>query len=126
MSASSGALPRLIRNIGLQRASEMALLGRNMSPEQALAWGLINKVVDDGKVVEEALNWAGEIVDNSPDSIIATRAGLLGGWESGSVEDAVRVYQERDMPALDNGENIKEGLKAFVEKRKPVWKGSKL
>lgn len=97
-----------------------------MTPEQALSWGLINKVVDDGRVVEEALNWAEEIVDNSPDSIIATRAGLLGGWESGSVEDAVRVYQERDMPALDNGENIKEGLKAFVEKRKPVWKGSKL
>lgn len=90
VSASAGALPRLIRNLGLHRASEMALFGRNVSPEQALSWGLANKIVDEGKAVAGALEWARELVENSPDSVVATRAGLRGGWEAGSVE--VRIF----------------------------------
>ena len=121
-----GALPRLIRTIGLQRASEFALTGRKASAQELLTWGLVNKVVPKDQVVDEAVKYAVEIAANSPDAIICTRAGLRQGWETASVERAVEITLEREFAELQRGENILEGLKAFSEKRQPSWKGSRL
>ncbi|KAL4888465.1 ClpP/crotonase-like domain-containing protein [Aspergillus ambiguus] len=127
LSPIAGALPRLIRNIGLQRASELALTGKTLSADQALSWGLINKVVPESEsVVDEAVKYASEIAVNSPDAIICTRAGLRQGWESAAVEDAVQTTLTREFAKLQEGENILEGLRAFSEKRNPEWKPSKL
>jgi enoyl-CoA hydratase/carnithine racemase len=126
VAAIGGALPRLIRTIGLQRVSEMAMTGRNVSAQEFERWGVVNKVVPKEKVVEEAVNLADTIARNSPDAIICTRAGIRQGWESASVERAVEVTLEREFAELQRGENIIEGLKAFGEKREPVWKGSRL
>jgi enoyl-CoA hydratase/carnithine racemase len=127
VSPFAGVLPRLIRIVGLQRASEFALTGRDLSAQEAFTWGLVNGVVPTGQdVVDEAVRWASMIAANSPDSIICTRAGLRQGWESASVEEAAEITQTREFAALTKGENIKEGLQAFVEKRKPVWKASLL
>jgi enoyl-CoA hydratase/carnithine racemase len=104
----------------------MALTGRNITAQEALAWGLINKVVPQDQVVEEAVRYASMIAENSPDAIICTRAGLREGWESASVERAVEITLERQFAELQRGENILEGLKAFTEKRAPVWKASRL
>ncbi|KAF7550627.1 hypothetical protein G7Z17_g5590 [Cylindrodendrum hubeiense] len=79
--AIAGALPRLIRSVGRARASEMALLGRTYTAAQLHAWGLVNAVVAEGTAVDEALRWAAEMAGNSPDSVIVTRDGLLGGWD---------------------------------------------
>ncbi|KAF2837366.1 enoyl-CoA hydratase/isomerase [Patellaria atrata CBS 101060] len=121
-----GALPRLIRTIGLQRASEFALTGRNVTAQEALEWGFVNKVVPQDKVVGEAVKYATMIAVNSPDAIICTRAGLRQGWETAAVERAVEVTLEREFAELQRGENIVEGLKAFTEKREPKWKASRL
>ncbi len=121
-----GALPRLMRIIGLQRASEMALTGRNISALEALNWGFVNKVVPKQEVVAEAVRYAEMIAKKSPDAIITTRSGLRQSWEQAKVEDAVRWTLEHEFAALQEGENIIEGLKAFSEKREPQWKGSKL
>ncbi|KAI4604021.1 hypothetical protein KJ359_000147 [Pestalotiopsis sp. 9143b] len=121
-----GALPRLIRTIGLQRASEFALTGRKATAQELYSWGLVNKVVPKEHVVDEAVRYATEIAANSPDAIICTRAGLRQGWETASVEGAVDITLEREFAELQRGENILEGLKAFSEKRDPVWKGSRL
>ncbi|OXV10482.1 hypothetical protein Egran_01756 [Elaphomyces granulatus] len=121
-----GCLPRLIRTIGLQRASELALTGRNVSAQEALAWGLVNKVVSREEVVQEAVRYASLIAENSPDSIICTRAGLRQGWETAAVERAVDITLEREFAALQKGENIREGLRSFTEKRHPKWTPSKL
>lgn len=122
----AGALPRLIRTLGLQRASEFALTGRNVSAQEALGWGLVNKVVPQSEVVSEAVRYAEMIAANSPDSVITTRAGLREGWEKADVEDAVQTTLEREFRVLQEGENILEGLKAFGEKRAPRWVASKL
>jgi enoyl-CoA hydratase/carnithine racemase len=122
----AGALPRLIRTLGLQRASEFALTGRNVSAQEALGWGLVNKVVPQSEVVSEAVRYAEMIAANSPDSVITARAGLREGWEKADVEDAVQTTLEREFKQLQEGENILEGLKAFGEKRKPKWVASKL
>lgn len=122
----AGALPRLIRTVGLQRASEFALTGRTITAQEAERWGLVNKVVPQAEVVDEALRYASMIAENSPDSVIATRMGLRQGWETASVDRAAEVTSEGPWAELQKGENIVEGLRAFGEKRKPVWKPSRL
>jgi len=126
VSPIGGCLPRLIRSVGLQRATEMALTGRNVTAQEAFSWGLVNAVVPKSEVVAEAVKYASAIAANSPDAVICSRAGLRQGWETAAVERAVDITLEREFAQLQKGENIKEGLLAFVEKRAPVWKASRL
>ncbi|KAF4982857.1 hypothetical protein FZEAL_1607 [Fusarium zealandicum] len=126
IAAIGGALPRLIRTIGLQRASEFALTGRNVSAQEMHQWGIVNKVVPKAEVVSEAVKYAEMIAKNSPDAIICTRAGIRQGWEVASVERAVESTLEKEFAELQKGANILEGLRAFAEKREPQWRGSRL
>ncbi|KAH0839285.1 Carnitinyl-CoA dehydratase [Fonsecaea pedrosoi] len=126
VAAYAGVLPRLIRTVGLQRASEMALTGNYFSAQKAMEWGFVNKVVPQHEVIDEALQYAKVIAENSPDSIICTRAGLRQGWETASVVEATAITGRKEWAELQKGENIQEGLKAFKEKRAPVWVPSKL
>ncbi|OQE19125.1 hypothetical protein PENSTE_c016G02938 [Penicillium steckii] len=133
--AMAGSLPRLARTIGRPRATELALTGKSISAVKAKEWGLINAVTEDAAgdveildrpVVKEALKYAASICENSPDSVIISRAGIVAGWEDGSAENASRLLSETWEPALNDGENIREGLLAFSEKREPRWVDSKL
>jgi enoyl-CoA hydratase/carnithine racemase len=146
--ALAGALPRLVRTVGKQRAMEMVLTGRNVSAEEAERWGLVNSVVDVGSivgsivgggkkgqevdeavskvVVGKALEVAGAIAGNSPDSVLVSREGVKLGWEGIGADEATSMLSETWVKRLNEGENIKEGLRAFVEKRGPVWVDSKL
>ncbi|PCD38715.1 hypothetical protein AU210_007180 [Fusarium oxysporum f. sp. radicis-cucumerinum] len=81
MGAISGALPRLIRIVGRQRASGMTLLGDTYSATQLADWGVINRIVPNDQVLEEALRWASRVAEHSPDAIILTGQGFLGGWD---------------------------------------------
>lgn len=107
---------------------EMALTGRTVPAAEAEKWGLINKVVGDeeGEVIDAAVEYAKMIADNSPDSVIVSREGIKLGWEGVSAEDGTNQLMQKWYPGLSEGDNIKEGLKAFVEKRKPKWIASKL
>ncbi|PMD46990.1 ClpP/crotonase [Hyaloscypha variabilis F] len=124
--ALAGALSRLVRTVGRQRAMEMALTGRPLKAEEAREWGLVNRVVPKGKCVEEAIKLAEMIVGNSPDSVIVSREGVKMGWEGIGAEEATRWTQEVWYKRMDKGENMKEGVRSFVEKRKPRWVPSKL
>lgn len=132
----AGALPRLVRTVGRQRAMEMALTGRNVSAQEMMGWGVVNGVVGDGdgpetpvlerKVVKEALRVAGEIAANSPDSVIINREGVKIGWEGVGVEEGTRLWADMMGARTQDRVNMEEGVKAFVEKRKPVWRTPKL
>lgn len=127
--AVAGALPRLIRTVGKQRASEMALLGRMYGPAQMKEWGLVNFVVDvqdGGDIADEAMRIAKEIAGNSPDSVITSREGLTLGWEPMGPVQSTEVVGKGLYGQMDGGENMREGLDSFLEKRDPVWKNSKL
>ena len=123
--AIAGALPRLPKLVGRTRASEMALTGRMYTAEQMESWGVVNKVVEQG-VVEEALKVAEEVAGNSPDSVIVSREGLLGAWEGEGVKESTERVDKGIYQKMLAAENMKEGVLSFVEKRKPVWKDSKL
>ncbi|KAL1632906.1 hypothetical protein SLS56_003191 [Neofusicoccum ribis] len=126
--ALAGALPRLVRTVGRQRAMEMALTGRTVPAGEAREWGLVNTVVGEGEgeVVREAVRLAEMVVENSPDAVIVTREGVKMGWDGVGAEDATRIWGESWYPRLLAGDNLKEGVLAFVEKRKPNWKAPKL
>ncbi|KAK3390101.1 ClpP/crotonase-like domain-containing protein [Podospora didyma] len=126
--ALAGALPRLLKTLGKQRAAEMALVGRtDYSAETMRSWGVVNFVVDgEGAVVDEAVRLASEIAANSPDAIIVSREGLRLGWEGIGPEMATEVLEKGLYGRIDKGENMTEGVRSFVEKRSPVWRDSKL
>ncbi|KAL2395836.1 Mevalonyl-coenzyme A hydratase sidH [Exophiala dermatitidis] len=125
--AGAGGLPRLVRNVGLPLASEISMSGRTLSASEALQYQLINKISKSREsCVDEAVELAKKVADISPDAIIVTRAALRETWETASVERAYQLVEERYKKALVEGENSREGLAAFAQKRKPVWVPSKL
>ena len=120
--AAAGGMARIVRLAGLQIGSEIAMTGRILSAQEAVHHGIINKVSKTPEsVVEEAIELAGRISNLSPDAVIATRYGLRLAWEEGSVERAAQKADERYGLALRQGENIRIGLQAFAEKKKPQW-----
>ncbi|PYH49894.1 enoyl-CoA hydratase/isomerase family protein [Aspergillus saccharolyticus JOP 1030-1] len=127
IAAVAGSLPRLVRVLGRQRAAQVALTGRPFSAAQMERWGLVNEVVDTAEgAVARAVEIAVEIASNSPDSIRVTLEGLHLGWEVASVEEGSERLVEEWYGRLIAGENFQEGVRAFAEKRSPVWKASKL
>ncbi|KAH7354821.1 ClpP/crotonase-like domain-containing protein [Rhexocercosporidium sp. MPI-PUGE-AT-0058] len=127
VTALAGALPRLVMTVGRQRAAELALTGRIFTAQDFKDWGICNAIVDqDQNVVDKALEYARMVAEASPDAITITREGLKLGWEGLSVADASRVFRDGWGKRIYEGENIKEGLRAFAEKRKPRWKKSML
>ena len=125
--AIAGALPRVVRTLGRQRSAEMVLTGRMFSADEMERWGIVNKVVPDGQsLLNEALGLAESVASNSPDAVIVSREGMRMGWEGIAPELAVNLLERGMYSSIDGGENMKEGVLSFVERRDAVWKDSKL
>lgn len=131
--ALAGALPRLSGIVGRQRAGEMVLLGRTgYTAREMERWGVVNFVVEGGKgdgnggVVSEAVRIAEEVAGNSPDAVVVSREGLRLGGEGMAPERATEMLVTGWYGRIDKGENMREGVRSFVERRKAVWVDSKL
>jgi len=124
----AGCLPRLTRTLGLQRTMDLVLTGRKVDAKTLYEWGLVTRMVDgDGDMVARAaIEVAQEMCRNSPDALIVGRTGVRMAWEEGSVETAVSALEHEWYPRLVQGDNFREGIQAFVEKRGPKWRDSKL
>ncbi|KAI9775882.1 MAG: hypothetical protein M1839_000756 [Geoglossum umbratile] len=116
----AGALPRLARTIGRQRATEIAVTGRAVGAAEARDWGFVNRVVDKG-LLEEAVALAAEVCKGSPEAVGLSVRGIEMGWEGGGVEQESNGIVDLFAAEVFGGENYKEGLRAFVEKREPRW-----
>ncbi|KAJ7634717.1 enoyl-CoA hydratase/carnithine racemase [Roridomyces roridus] len=120
--AIQGGIPRLARSVGHQLASEMLLLGNPVSAEDARnRFGFVNFVVPPADVLPTALAVATQIISNSPDSVQSTKRALLLSAQHSNNETVAVHARSTETLATYRGENIKEGLKAFNEKRKPMW-----
>lgn len=126
LAPTGGVLTRIVHTVGMQIASEIVLTGRRITAQEMLSWGIVNKVVSHDKLLEESMRFASLIADNSPDAIVCARAGLRQAWETANVEKATEQWLAGYFALLEKGENIQEGLAAFLEKRPPHWKESKL
>jgi len=113
---SSVMLPRLIAPC---IALEMLMIGDAISAEQAYGYGLLNRIVPRGQVLPESLTLANRIADNAPLSVRRMKATAWRGLDL-PVATALRLDLGPN-PYLS--EDRKEGIKARLEKRKPVWQG---
>ncbi|MET0705093.1 MAG: crotonase/enoyl-CoA hydratase family protein [Mycobacterium sp.] len=120
--AAAGGVFRIVDHLPRKVALELLFTGEPISAADALRWGLINKVVPDGAVVEGALALAERITGNAPLAVSATKRVAYG------VDDGVITGDETgwgrtmsEMGALLKSEDAKEGPRAFAEKRPPVW-----
>jgi enoyl-CoA hydratase/carnithine racemase len=118
----AGGTQRLPRVVGEARAKEMILLGRPLTATEALGWGLVNRVTPEGKaLVDDVLEWLAPIANGAP---IAQAAALEAIDRSYGV--SLEIGLELEKVAYDKtlvSEDRREALKAFAEKRKPVFVG---
>lgn len=115
-----GGIHRLARTIGVRRASEMIYTGCAIKADQACEWGLVNRVVPAGRALTIAQEIAGEIVASAPMAVRAAKVAINRGIDADS-----RTAYALDIAAynvLIGSEDRLEGIAAFNEKRKPVWK----
>jgi len=116
-----GSTVRLPRQISYCNAMEILLTGEQLSAQDALRIGLINKVVVADQLMPEALRYAGILAEAGPLAVQAVKRSVVEGLGM-SVDKALEHEMELGIP-VSMSEDCREGTKAFGEKRKPVFKG---
>ena len=118
----AGGTQRLPRIVGEARAKEMILLARKLTADEALAWGLVNRVTPAGKsVVDDAVEWIAPIANGAP---IAQAAALEA--IDRSFDATLELGMELEKVSYDKtlvSEDRREALAAFAAKRKPEFRG---
>ena len=121
-----GAFPYMImsliyRNVPRKKVNEMILLGERLTAEQAVEYGLANKVVPEAEFDAAVADWAAKLASKSP---VLMRLGhdAMYRQQDMALDDALE-YLHGQLTLTFSTEDIQEGVKAFFEKREPVWKG---
>ncbi|WIG57710.1 MAG: Enoyl-CoA hydratase [Ktedonobacterales bacterium] len=117
----AGGTQRLTRTIGKYRAMELCLTGKQVSAQEASAWGLVNRVVPEGQHLEEAKKLAHEVAKQAPLAARFTKEAILKAFEM-PLEEGLQ-YEKRLFALLFASEDQKEGMRAFLAKEKPAFKG---
>ncbi|MEL6567964.1 MAG: enoyl-CoA hydratase/isomerase [Pseudomonadota bacterium] len=117
-----GSTYLLPRTLGRVRAMEMALLGEKLPAAKALEWGMVNKVVPDDQLMNEARTLA-ETLANGPTKALAMTRQLI--WAGGEAEWGEQLHAERiSQRTAGRTQDNKEGVMAFLEKRPAKFTGS--
>lgn len=117
----AGGTQRLPRAVGKALAMEMILNNRTLTAQEALQYGLVNRVVPVNDYLDEALKLAEEIASRAPLAVRAAKKMINASYES-SLTDGLAAERQAFYRLFDT-EDQKEGMKAFVEKRQPNWSG---
>jgi enoyl-CoA hydratase len=116
----AGGTQRLPRAVGKSKAMDMVLTGRTMDAAEAERAGLVSRVVAADKLLDEALDAAAQIASYSLPSVMMAKEAMLRAFEM-PLGEGVR-FERRLFHSLFATEDQKEGMAAFVEKRKPAFK----
>jgi methylglutaconyl-CoA hydratase len=110
----------LCLQVGEKRARDLLLTGREVNAEDAYRMGLVNELAPQGSLMERVESLAGALIRNSPEALRATKALIAAqskDWLDAAVEEAMAVNARARESA-----DFREGVAAFLEKRRPVWK----
>jgi enoyl-CoA hydratase/carnithine racemase len=117
----NGGTQRLTRRVGKGRALEMILTGNSISAAEALAYGLVEYCVPADQLLPKSLALAHAMAQNAPVALRLAKAAVHRGADM-ALQDAIQL--EQDLAAfLYTTDDAKEGPRAFLEKRPPVWQG---
>ena len=120
--AAGGALMRLPRVVPYGVAMEMALTGDPISVEKAAEYGMVARIAEPGKAVDEAIALGTRIAKNAPLSVSASKQMISDSF--GRTEDEFWKHQGPLIRDIFASNDAKEGPRAFAEKRAPKWTGS--
>jgi enoyl-CoA hydratase len=117
----AGGTQRLTRIVGKALAMEMILNGRTLSATEALQFGLVNRVTPVDSYLKEAITLASEIAARAPVAVRLAKQAINAAYE-GSLQTGIDL--ERNLFfMLFSTEDQKEGMDAFINKRKAIWRG---
>ena len=117
----AGGTQRLTRAIGKARAMEMVLTGDTIGAREAHALGLVTRVVPSEATLDSALELAGRVAAMPPIAVVAAKEAVNRAFEL-SLEAGLE-FERRSFFLLFGSEDQREGMAAFVEKRRPTWSG---
>jgi enoyl-CoA hydratase / 3-hydroxyacyl-CoA dehydrogenase len=113
-----GGTQRLPRLVGTNKALEMNLTGEAISASEAYDFGLVNRIVVDHELLDTALSWARRLAEQAP--LAVEQVKRVSG--QGDLDDGIAA-EKAGFAAVFGSEDAKEGISAFLGKRKPVWQG---
>ncbi|MEO0624137.1 MAG: enoyl-CoA hydratase [Pseudomonadota bacterium] len=117
----AGGSQRLTRFVGKSKSMEMNLTGRHMDAAEAERSGLVSRIIEADKLVDEAVATAAKIAQMAPIAVLATKEAVNRSYET-TLAEGVR-FERRMFHALFATEDQKEGMDAFTEKRSAKFKG---
>lgn len=119
-----GVLAMLPHTVGPARARELILSGRTLPAQEALEWGIVSRVVPDGRLVEAALEFGAGLAEKSPLAIANAKRVLNAAfWDGSGIVPGMRLELEATSRYCNTSQDVREGLDAFAEKRKPRFAG---
>ena len=114
-----GPVIPVARSVGRKKAMELLLYGNLISASEALALGLINKIVPKDELETEARRWAEELAQKSPIAIQVAKSAFYNAADLAYEKQF--AYMNEAFARLCTTSDAKEGVQAFFDKRKPVW-----
>tara|TARA_R100000900_G_scaffold127863_1_gene103054 strand:- start:239046 stop:239843 length:798 start_codon:yes stop_codon:yes gene_type:complete len=125
-AAVAGGIHRLVREVGLKSAMALMLTGDSIDAAKAKEMGLVMETVAEGQALEAAIRVAERLLRCAPLALRATKECAVNGSAYPSVFDALDAQDRGVFSSLQTmllSQDIREGLDAFVSKRRPTWRG---